>query len=92
MNSAEKPATFILSASEYLLDNFGTTDRIAMLVLNRDFGETVQRITRSSLATRTPTTPTGYVTIQFFRFLLINRWVSLSAHCSRWQSVILLQL
>ena len=36
--------------------------------------------TRSSLATRTPTTRIGYVTIRFFRFLPINRWVNLSDH------------
>lgn len=45
MNSPEKPTTFVPSASEYILDNFEPTDRIAMLVLNRDFSETVQRIT-----------------------------------------------
>jgi hypothetical protein len=45
MNPAEKSAPFIPSASEYILDNFDLTDRIAMLVLNRDFGEAIQRIT-----------------------------------------------
>jgi RepB DNA-primase from phage plasmid len=50
MNPAEKPAPFIPSASEYILDNFEPTDRIAMLVLNRDFGETVQRITSAQKA------------------------------------------
>ncbi len=50
MNSAEKPAPFIPSASEYLLDNFEPTDRIAVLVLNRDFGETIQRITSAQKA------------------------------------------
>ena len=50
MNSAEKPAPFVPSASEYILDNFERTDRIAMLVLNRDFGETVQRITSAQKA------------------------------------------
>jgi hypothetical protein len=50
MNSAEKAAPFIPSASEYILDNFEPTDRIAMLVLNRDFGETVQRITGAQKA------------------------------------------
>jgi hypothetical protein len=50
MNGAEKPTSFILSASEYILDNFEQTDRIAMLVLNRDFGETVQRITSAQKA------------------------------------------
>ena len=41
MNLVENPE----SASEYILDNFEPTDRIALLVLNRDFGETIQRIT-----------------------------------------------
>lgn len=50
MNSAEKPAPFVPSASEYILDNFEPADRIAMLVLNRDFGETVQRITSAQKA------------------------------------------
>jgi hypothetical protein len=50
MNSAEKPAPFVPSASEYVLDNFEPTDRIAVLVLNRDFGETVQRITSAQKA------------------------------------------
>ena len=50
MNPAEKPAPFIPSASEYILDNFEQTDRIAMLVLNREFGETIQRITSAQKA------------------------------------------
>ncbi len=50
MNPAEKPAPFSPSASEYILDNFEPTDRIAMLVLNRDFGETIQRITSAQKA------------------------------------------
>jgi len=50
MNPAEKPAPFVPSASEYILDNFEPTDRIAMLVLNRDFGETIQRITSAQKA------------------------------------------
>jgi len=50
MNPAEKPASFIPSASEYILDNFEPTDRIAMLVLNRDFSETIQRITSAQKA------------------------------------------
>jgi hypothetical protein len=45
MNSTEKTVPFTPSASEYILDSFEQTERIAMLVLNRDFGETVQRIT-----------------------------------------------
>jgi hypothetical protein len=50
MNPAEKAAPFVPSASEYILDNFEPTDRIAMLVLNRDFGETIQRITSAQKA------------------------------------------
>jgi len=50
MNPIEKPAPFIPSASEYILDNFDPNDRIAMLVLNRDFGETIQRITSAQKA------------------------------------------
>jgi hypothetical protein len=50
MNHAEKPAPFTPSPSEYILDNFDSADRIAMLVLNRDFGETIQRITSARKA------------------------------------------
>ena len=50
MNPAEKLAPFSPSASEYILDNFEATDRIAMLVLNRDLGETIQRITSAQKA------------------------------------------
>jgi len=50
MNSVENPTAFVPSASEYILDNFEQTDRIAMLVLNRDFGETIQRITSAHKA------------------------------------------
>ena len=50
MNLPEEPAPFVPSASEYILDNFEPTDRIAMLVLNRDFGETIQRITSAQKA------------------------------------------
>src|SRR5258708_13519922 len=50
MNPAEKLAPFSPSASEYILDNFEATDRIAMLVLNRDFGETIQGITSAEKA------------------------------------------
>lgn len=45
MSAAEKSEHFIPSSSEYILDNFEAADRIAILVLNRDFGETIQRIT-----------------------------------------------
>src|SRR5271155_4051685 len=50
MNPAEKPVPFSPSASGYILDNFEPTDRIAMLVLKRDFGETIQRITNAQKA------------------------------------------
>ena len=50
MNSVNNPTAFVPSASEYILDNFEPTDRIAMLVLNRDFGETIQRITSAQKA------------------------------------------
>jgi hypothetical protein len=45
MNAQEKPASSVPSASEYILENFKPTDRIAVLVLNRQLGETTQRIT-----------------------------------------------
>jgi hypothetical protein len=50
MNSVENPGSFISPASEYILDNFEPSDRIAMLVLNRAFGETIQRITSAQRA------------------------------------------
>jgi hypothetical protein len=50
MNPTEKPTTPAPSASEYILDNFEPTDRIAMLVLNRNLGETIQRITSAEKA------------------------------------------
>src|SRR5271154_2540242 len=50
MNPAEKPMPFVPSAPEYILDNFDPADRIAMLVLNRDFSETIQRITSAQKA------------------------------------------
>src|SRR3979409_2343284 len=50
MNPAEKLPLTIPSAPEYILDNFEHTDRIAVLVLNRDFGETIQRITSAQKA------------------------------------------
>src|SRR5579859_606920 len=53
MNAAEKTEQFIPSASEYILDNFDAADRIAILVLNRDFGETIQRITSVQKAAST---------------------------------------
>ncbi len=50
MSAAENASPPVPSASEYILDNFETTDRIAMLVLNRHFGETIQRITSAQKA------------------------------------------
>lgn len=50
MNSTERTAPLTPSASEYILDNFEQIDRIAVLVLNRDFGETIQRITSAQKA------------------------------------------
>src|SRR5258707_4675465 len=50
MNDVEDLTAFVPSASEYILDNFEQTDRIAMLVLNRDFGEPIQRITSAQKA------------------------------------------
>jgi hypothetical protein len=50
MNAPEKPTLSLPSASEYILDNFKPTDRIAVLVLNRRLGETTQRITSAQKA------------------------------------------
>ena len=50
MNAPEKSAVSLPSASEYILDNFKPTDRVAILVLNRQLGETTQRITTAQKA------------------------------------------
>jgi len=50
MNAPENPTPPPPSASEYILDNFNPTDRIAVLVLNRQLGETTQRITTAQKA------------------------------------------
>jgi hypothetical protein len=50
MNLTETTAPFRPSASEYILDNFEPADRIAILVLNRDAGDTIQRITSAQKA------------------------------------------
>jgi hypothetical protein len=50
MNAPEKPTLSLPSASEYILDNFKATDRVAVLVLNRQLGETTQRITTAQKA------------------------------------------
>ena len=50
MNAPEKTTPPPPSASEYILDNFKPTDRIAILVINRQLGETTQRITTAQKA------------------------------------------
>jgi hypothetical protein len=50
MNSTKTTAPFRPSASEYILDNFEPADRIAILVLNRDAADTIQRITSAQKA------------------------------------------
>jgi hypothetical protein len=50
MNAPEKPTLSLPSASEYILNNFKATDRVAILVLNRQLGETTQRITTAQKA------------------------------------------
>ena len=47
MNEAENSGP---SPSDYILDNFERTDRIALLLLNRDSAETIQRITSADKA------------------------------------------
>jgi hypothetical protein len=50
MNAPEIATHRFPSPSEYILDNFKPTDRIAVLVLNRQLGETTQRITTAQKA------------------------------------------
>ena len=50
MNESEKPTWAPVTASEYINDNFKPSDRIAVLVLNRNLGETTQRITTAQKA------------------------------------------
>jgi hypothetical protein len=50
MSFEENATALVPSPSEYILDNFEPTDRIAMLVLNRVSGETIQRITSAQKA------------------------------------------
>lgn len=45
MTPLQNATSLVPSASDYILDNFEPRDRIAMLVLKRDFGETIQRLT-----------------------------------------------
>ena len=48
MTPAEKENTKYISAVEYLRTNFDSSDRLAVLVRNRDRGETMQRIATSA--------------------------------------------
>jgi hypothetical protein len=50
MNESEKPGWASATASEYINANFKHSDRIAVLVLNRNLGETTQRITTAQRA------------------------------------------
>ena len=50
MNETENPKRSSPTASEYINDNFKPSDRIAVLVLNRNLGETTQRITTAQKA------------------------------------------
>src|ERR1700689_4728876 len=50
MNESEKPTWASATASEYINANFKPSDRIAVLVLNRNLGETTQRITTAQKA------------------------------------------
>jgi hypothetical protein len=50
MNSSLESKPDSLSASEYILQNFEPSDRIAVLVRNRRAGETIQRITTAKNA------------------------------------------
>src|SRR5579864_6500930 len=50
MNETDKPNRASPTASEYISENFNPSDRIAVLVLNRNAGETTQRITTAQKA------------------------------------------
>lgn len=50
MNASDRLERAVPSASEYILDNFKPTERVAILVLNRRLGETTQRITTAQKA------------------------------------------
>jgi hypothetical protein len=50
MNETDNPKRSVPAASEYISDNFKPSDRIAVLVLNRNLGETTQRITTAQKA------------------------------------------
>jgi hypothetical protein len=61
MTPVENAASLLPSASEYILDNFEPTERIAMLVLNRDFGETISALP-APRKRRAPNSRPGFVT------------------------------
>ena len=48
MTPAKKENTKGISSTEYVRANFHSSDRLAILVRNRNRGETVQRITTSA--------------------------------------------
>jgi hypothetical protein len=50
MSSDLKPKAETLSASDYILQNFEASDRIAILVRSRRSGDTLQRITTAKNA------------------------------------------
>src|SRR6202158_2691277 len=50
MTETENPKRSAPAASEYISENFKPSDRIAVLVLNRNLGETTQRITSAQKA------------------------------------------
>jgi hypothetical protein len=50
MTIDRNPGASFLSAWEYILDNFEPIDPIAMLVLNRDLGKVLQRVTTARKA------------------------------------------
>jgi hypothetical protein len=50
MTETENPKRSAPAASEYISDNFAPSDRIAVLILNRNLGETTQRITTAQKA------------------------------------------
>jgi hypothetical protein len=50
MNPVENATTFSAAASEYIVEHFEPTDRIAMLLFHLDFSEAIQRITSAQKA------------------------------------------
>lgn len=50
MSTSEKDARASLSGSDYINGNFEPSDRVAVLILNRSCGETLQRITTAQKA------------------------------------------